>query len=327
MSKDNLIEKVSVDCSICSKVHEVEKRLRTTEGLVNGDIVSYEEIYYLCPITDEEENEFVSSLLMDQNLLKAREAYRQCHGLLTSYDTKEVEKYSELSQSEFFNLFGWKDETVTRHENNTIQDITYEDLIRKIKGPPLFQLEDLEKHQSQFERDNYKKIKVSRAYIQFKNENEYNGYRLLDLDKLSIVLNFFAHSVQQLDKVKLMNLLWYTDAIHYKRYGKSMLGLVYRHIGYLVLPMAYDEIIYLPSVKVEEEIKNIVTTYKILPKDELDLVNLSKEEVAILELVARKFSDYDSNEMVHYMYKEKAFIKTEPDKLISYELARELNEF
>ena len=45
-----------------------------------------------------------------------------------------------------------------------------------------------------------------------------------------------------------MKLLWYADAIHFIRHGKSMMGLVYKHMPFGALPLGYDEIIYLPTV-------------------------------------------------------------------------------
>ena len=51
---------------------------------------------------------------------------------------------------------------------------------------------------------------------------------------------------------------------------------------YGALPIAYDEIMYLLSIKIEEEIMYEEIKCKILPNKELDLVDLSKEEVAIL---------------------------------------------
>lgn len=90
MSKEYLIERVEMDCPICDRIHLLEKRKRDTQGIVKGDIVDYEEIFYLCPVTHEEENEFVPASLMDENLLRARDAYRKSKGLLTSYEISEI---------------------------------------------------------------------------------------------------------------------------------------------------------------------------------------------------------------------------------------------
>lgn len=57
-----------------------------------------------------------------------------------------------------------------------------------------------------------------------------------------------------------MKLLWFADVIHYKRHGKAMIGLVYKHMTYGALPLAYDEIIHLPSVKGKRTIKYRIET-------------------------------------------------------------------
>lgn len=83
MSHDHLIQMIEMDCPLCNKVHPVEKWKRITQSVIKDEIVDYEEISYCCPQTDEEENEFVPAGQMDENLLKARDAYRSLKGLLT----------------------------------------------------------------------------------------------------------------------------------------------------------------------------------------------------------------------------------------------------
>jgi hypothetical protein len=89
MSNDYLTENIEMDCPICNFIHSIEKRKRLTQVTIKGQVVDYEEIYFLCPISDEEENEFVSAGIMDENLLRARDAYRTLKGLLTSDEISE----------------------------------------------------------------------------------------------------------------------------------------------------------------------------------------------------------------------------------------------
>ena len=105
-----------------------------------------------------------------------------------------------------------------------------------------------------------------------------------------------------------------------------MIGLVYKHRTYGALPLAYDEIIHLPTVKVEEEIICDDISYRIIPNAEGNVSKFTLEELNILELICSKFKDYSSRKIVDYMHKEKAYRETEPFHLISYELSKELNE-
>lgn len=105
-----------------------------------------------------------------------------------------------------------------------------------------------------------------------------------------------------------------------------MTGLVYQHMPLGALPIGYDELIHLPTVKVEEEFYNNDICYRIYPKRDILISDFSSEELSVLETVALKFKDQKSKEIVEYMHKEKAYIDTEMNQIISYSLARYLND-
>lgn len=345
MNKDYLINMIESDCPICNKVHSLEMRKRFTQGLVKGEVVDYEEIYYLCPLSDEEENEFVPAGIMDENLLRARDAYRTQKGLLTSKEIAEIRDFYGLTQSDFSAMLGWGDVTVTRYESKTIQDETYDNIMRMTYENPMFALESLDKHKDRFAAEKYKKIRkniivkieelgnlylkkqeISSLYVNYQDESEFNGYKQLDINKLASVIGYFSHFVNNLYKVKLMKLLWYADSLHFRRHGKSMTGLVYKHMPYGALPIAFDEIIYLPTVKVIEEILYDDIGYKIVPNKEVNVSDFSLEELAVLETVTSTFKNYKSREIVNYMHEEKAYTDTEAYQIIPYSLAKELKD-
>ena len=345
MNKDYLIRTVERDCPLCNEVHSIEERKRITQAVLKDEIVDYEEIYYRCPISDEEENEFVPAGLMDENLLRARNAYRSRKGLLTSDEISEIRIFYGLAQSDFAALLGWGEITVTRYESKAIQDETYDNLMRMVYNNPMFALECLEKHKERFNHEKYAKIRkgikgkveefgnsylkmkeIQSLYVNFEEETDYNGYKVLDIEKLSNTMGYFAQFVDSLYKVKLMKLLWYTDAIFFGRYGRSMTGLVYKHMPLGALPIAYDEIIYLATVKVVEDMINEDICYKICPNKEVNISEFTLEELNVLDLVATKFKYHKSKEIVDYMHKEKAYTDTAKNQIIPYSLAKQLNE-
>ncbi len=83
MNRGNLIRRIHMECPICDKVHEIEERTRITELIIKGEEVNYVETYYLCPNSDEDDNEFVTGKMVSDNLLNARNEYRKAHDLLT----------------------------------------------------------------------------------------------------------------------------------------------------------------------------------------------------------------------------------------------------
>lgn len=206
MSKDYLIKTLEIDCPICSKTHLLEMRKRFTQGLVKDEIVDYEEVYYLCPLSYEEENEFIPAGIMDDNLLRARDAYRILKGLLTSNDIAKIRELYGATQSDFSAMLGWGDVTVTRYESKTIQDETYDSIMCMIRDNPMFALESLDKHKDRFSEEKYNKIRknitdsvvkfgnlylkkqeINSLYVPFQAESDYNGYKKLDMKKLANV--------------------------------------------------------------------------------------------------------------------------------------------
>ncbi len=349
MCKDYLIETMEMNCPICNENHIVEKRKRITKGLVKKEVVTYEELYYVCPLTDVEENEFVPAKLFDENLLRARDSYRKHKGLLTSEEIKEIRNRYELSQSDFSLLLGWGEVTVTRYESKKIQDETYDNIMRIAANNPIFTLENLDKHKDKFSLDKYikirnnilkimdqlgnsyfKQLEIKHLYTRYQEESVYNGYKHLDLKKLADVIGYFANFIPNLYKVKLMKLLWYVDVLYFKRYGKSMTGLVYKHMPYGALPLGYNEIIYLPTICVNEEVlnrnnENII--YKIKPKETINISNFTLDELNVLETVASKFKDYNTNQIVKYMHSEKAYTDISEFSIIPYDKAQDLKDF
>lgn len=345
MGNDYLIKNEERDCPFCNKTHLIEIRKRMTQGLLKSETVDYEEIYYLCRLTEQEENEFTPAGIMDENLLRARDAYRIKKGLLTSYEIAKIRAFYGVSQSDFSAIFGWGDVTITRYESKTIQDETYDNMMRMSYDNPIFALENLNKHKNRFDDEKYNRIRknmiekvdqfgntylkiqeILGRYMSYHEESEYNGYKKLDLDKLANVIGYFSNFTNNLYKVKLMKLLWYADALYFKRYSVSMTGLVYKHMTLGALPIAYDEIVYLPTVKSQEEFINEDIAYKILPNKEVNISEFTLEELNVLESVARKFRDYNTKQIVDYMHKEKAYTDTEEHQIIPYGLTKELNE-
>lgn len=334
-----------MDCPICNKMHSLEKRKRLTESIVKDEMVEYEEMYYLCSLGGEEENEFVPSGMMDENLLRARDAYRRKKGLLTSNEIANIRCYYGLTQSDFSALLGWGDVTVTRYESKTIQDETYDNIMRMVYENPMFALECIDKHKDRFLSEKYAKIRKNIAnkveetgriylkkqeiyslYVNFREESEFNGFKTLDIEKVANVIGYFSQFIDNLYKVMLMKLLWFADAVFYRRHGKSMTGLVYKHAPLGALPIAYEEIVCLPTVKVVEEMIHDDIRYRICPNKEVNISDFSLEELSVLEMIATTFKKYKAKEIVDYMHKERAYTDTVSNHIIPYNLAKQLNE-
>ena len=341
-----LLEKELRGCPICGKEHEVEIRKRKSQIKIKDIMVDYDEIYYRCTnVSDEDDNEYVSGKMMDKNLLEAKDIYRKEKGLLTSNEIKQIRKKYGLTQAEFSFLLGLGEITITRYEKKLIQDETYDKIMRLVYEDAFLALDYLKENKDKFKNEkryeeiekNIKKIVIQDAveyfnkkellskYVDFENMSIMNGFKNIDISKLEAVINYIANKNNNLYKVKLMKLLWYIDMLYYKKYGKSLTGLVYIHQKLGALPVGFEELMKLKSIDVKEEVKDESTIYHILPNNDYKVEKLSKQEKDVIDTIINKFEDFNTNQIVEYMHNEKVYKETNQTQVIDYSYAKDMN--
>jgi len=345
------IEDVKYSCPICEKVHKVKVYQEPTKALIRKQPIEYIETYYHCPTS---EKEFYPSHILDGNLLEARDSYRRENNLLTSSEIKEIRKFYGLNQKEFSNIFGWGDITVQRYESKSIQEETYDEMIKRSKEDPLFLYEELKKHKDKFDDNRYieiesllrgeikkkqfsflKKESLRALYLDHEKPSDFNGNKILDLGKVEQMLRFFSQFGRNLFKVKLMKLFWYSDVYHYKEYGLSISGLVYEHLPYGAVPVGYNELLdaFNNSISIKEEYLGCkdngeeMIANRIVNLKKIDKTKLEPSEISALEIVNKRFKNLGSTAISKIMHEEEAYKNTSDGDLISFKWAKKLKDF
>lgn len=159
MYKDKLIKTVHMDCPICDQIHDVEMHTRIAALQIKQDTISYEETYFVCHNTNDEECEFQTVKLVRDNLLNAKDSYRRKNNLLTSTDIVNIRKKYKLSQVELAKLLGWGEATISRYETKAIQDEAHDMMLKIIRDDPLKVLELLRRNKNKFSSKKYLEIK------------------------------------------------------------------------------------------------------------------------------------------------------------------------
>lgn len=347
MEKSYLVEAVQRDCPLCDRIHTVEKRRRIGSMLIKGEPVQFEETYFFCPnCADDDENEFVPAELMDKNLQNARNSYRSAHGLLTSEEIAAIRATYNMSQSDLAMALGWGEVTITRYESKSVQDETYDQILRMFRDDPAFAMQQLTRQESRFGKEKFRQLhdsilaniqatgvcqlnkrSIEAQYAAYDEPSDFNGNRTLNFSKLGAVMAFFAQYESNLFKVKLMKLLWYADALSFKLHRTSITGLVYTHKPYGALPVANSDIIYLPTLSVEEIEINDNTAYHITAAPGASLDKLNSDEIDIIYRVANKFKNMTTPEIVNYMHEEDAYKDTTMNQIIPFSKCLTLKEF
>lgn len=347
MEINTLLRKVHMNCPLCDKTHEVEERKRVTSIVLKGEEVTYEERFYFCANADEDENEFETGAMTNENLLNARNAYRIKKGLLTSYEIVELRESYGLSQVDLAKLLGWGEATISRYESKAIQDEAYDTMLRLIKDNPLQALEFLKKNADKFtplkrmeikskiveKLDSYGKEYLTRQtfegeYANFEEPSDSNGFTVLNIDKIEAMISYIAEKVSNLFKVKLMKMLWYSDVLSFIENGFAMTGMVYRHEPMGALPIGHYSLMNLKNLNIKEEMSyNYDTMLHIYPTDGMNYYILSDRDKAILDNVIEKFKNYKAKDIVDYMHEEKAYKETNAGEIIPFSLAKEIRSF
>lgn len=153
-----------------------------------------------------------------------------------------------------------------------------------------------------------------------------HGNADLSLDKVVDVIRYFASSknVTNLYKVKLMKLMWYADALAYKKRGFAITGLVYQALPMGAVPVGHGSIIDLKDVPCEEVDMGETSAYHFSLTGEKNFSALSKEEKDILDFVIEKLGKMSKNEMIDFMHKERAYVETAPRDVIQFKYAENL---
>jgi hypothetical protein len=178
-------------------------------------------------------------------------------------------------------------------------------------------------------RETIARNNLESLYIKYHEPGIENGFKLLDIDKLELIINYLAKNIKNLFKVKLMKMLWYIDVLSFQARNMSMTGLVYEHANMGALPIGHDAILQLENVSFQEEIAQDYDNvkYHIMYNQKIDLKGLTKEERDIIDSVIVKFNKMDTKEIVDYMHEEEAYKQTKDGEIINFEWAAKLNKF
>lgn len=329
-------------CLSCMEDHEVDIVSRMDRSILKGVSVEFSAEYYYCDRTDEY---YADEMQICANDISMKDAYRKKQGLLTSKDICAIRGKYGISQSDLCILLGWGKKTITRYEGHQVQDIAHDTILKKLGDDPEWFLTLLEMVKDSFasssytkyrtkaiklfeqERDRYLRKAIMAQYARFSDSFEYNGNVRLSLDKVVDVIRYFSNAPQviKLYKVKLMKLLWYSDALSFKRRGHAITGLIYQALPMGAVPIGHDSIIDLYGVEYDEVELGDGTGYYFKKSENEEYQYLSKEDVAILDEIIRIFGSCTKDAIINAMHKEAAYEKTALRAVISFQYAKELS--
>ena len=328
-------------CSCCMEEHEVKTVHAMEQATFKNSTVKYEASYLFCDLADEL---YMDEQQTQENDIRLKDAYRKKEGLLTSAQIGEIRAKYGISQSDLCLLLGWGGKTITRYESHQVQDRAHDTILKKINQDPEWFLSLLygakanlsaESYQKYFaaatalyeeDQDAYLRKAIEASYAKFRGNQMFHGNTDLSLDKVVEVIRYFASSIKvtSLYKVKLMKLMWYADALSYKRRGFAITGLVYQALPMGAVPVGHNSIIDLKDVPCEEVDMGETNAYHFSLSEKQTFFKLSDEEKNILDEVIEKLGKMSKNEIISFMHREQAYVETALRDIIQFKYAESL---
>lgn len=329
-------------CPCCMEEHDVQRIATVESNVFKGIPIEYNAEYYYCDQADEA---YADEQQISINDIAMKNAYREKMGLLTSHQIAAIRTKYGISQSDLCLLLGWGGKTITRYESHQVQDVAHDTILRKLDSDPEWFLQLLQARKECFsstsftkyleagtalfekEHDLYLRSAIMSKYARFQRNPEATGGKSLSLDVVVDMIHYFANSdmVINLFRVKLMKMLWYADALSYKRRRHAISGLAYLALPRGAVPLAYESIVDLSTINCEEIEIGEGVGYKYLPTDDKTYPNLTLEDKEILDAVICKFGNATTNEIVNTMHHEDAYTETAPKDIIPFKYAKTLS--
>ncbi|EGW38794.1 Panacea domain-containing protein [Desulfosporosinus sp. OT] len=125
---------------------------------------------------------------------------------------------------------------------------------------------------------------------------------------------------------KKPKMLWYSDILNFKRYGKSITGLAYSALPLGAVPEGHEHIVLLDGVSFDTVFYGEKEAYRFKPTPGLEFKAISDdEEFKTIDKVISEFGNLSTDEIVDKMHNEDAYKYTPSYKLISYSFADQLS--
>jgi len=280
--------------------------------------------------------------LIRLNDIAFKNAYKKKIGLLTSQEIIDIRNKYGISQGDLAKILGWGGKTITRYESYQVQDTAHNDLLLNVDSNPKWVLDKIIESKDMLTEKAFEKYKSAALRLYNEKSNSYivesidSEYSLvsedealygsgLDLKKVAAVINYIAGKVDFPHLTRTLKMLWYSDALSYKRHDKVITGLIYTAEPMGALPLGYKKIMSLDEV--DFSINSIGEGDGILFNQikNFNVNDLSENEKACIDTVIEKFQNIKTEELINTMHEEAAYKETNVGENISFKWAKNLS--
>ena len=327
-------------CPYCRSEQEYYMDNRILEQY-KGVIINVEENV---PICNKCKNELIINNIENENLNRIYSKYREIKNIINPSEIINLRNKYNISQRELTAILDFGKMTINRYEKGSLPSKTQSDYLKlivkdekeffnkvqeayytnRISQKTFFKIQSII-NTNRIDNDN----NALKSYIENElklSPNVYNGFKVLDIDKLENLISYIASKVT-LFLTSLNKYLWFIDMISYNKRAISITGLTYMHEQYgpVILSRKYEEISKLEDKYKREDIENKDGSIqsKIISNN-YDLSGFTDKEMKIIDYVINLLKDKSAKEISNLSHREAGWKNTERYEKISFEYANDL---
>jgi transcriptional regulator with XRE-family HTH domain/uncharacterized phage-associated protein len=284
------------------------------------------QIVYHNLLNTKKGEEFTTDELDDLNIAQVHNQYRSKYGIPFIDEIKAIKEQYGLSAAKISEILGLGPNVFKNYENGEMPSIATGRLIQLAKDPEEFKkliaLSKNELDAHELERIIKKVAAKLSGWNEFDHKleeylfgpkipSEHNGYKIPAMEKLGMMVKYFAQQLQPFT-TKMNKLLFYADFLHYSRTGFSITGLTYIAITHGPVPKnyggIYDRLFEAGFVALEEVDFNDFTGEKFMNQDgEPDMELFTPSERKAIVDVEQQLGKLKTNQIVDISHDEFAW--------------------
>ena len=281
----------------------VSLRQENSELVFRKEKFRYTYLYYECEDTKEH---FTTTEIDELNLAQVYNQYRIKYGIPFPDEIKQIREMYDLSALKMSEILGFGDNQYRLYESGGMPSEANGKVLNLIKDPAIFET-FVRNARYQLDEKEFKRIlaklnKVIESQLpdieaeliyDSYTRGSINGYATQSYKKLKNILLYFIERCGGVFNTKMNKLLFYTDFLCYKKYGRAMSGLAYKAIQYGPVPVRWDRVYSLVD-GVNQDIVEFESGYSGVKLDSLltsDMNVFSPEELSVLESVYENFKN------------------------------------
>ncbi|MEO8233003.1 MAG: type II TA system antitoxin MqsA family protein [Ignavibacteriota bacterium] len=292
--------------------------------------------YYKC---QDCKQQFTTDELDNVNIKQVYNQYREKYNIPFPEQLIKARESYGLSAVKMAEVLGFGTNIYRNYENGEVPNQSNGTLLNIAMQPTEF-LKIVETKDSLFTKKLFDKVvhHIEKAVETINNSNylkkllwddkitpnELSGYSIPSFEKFANIVLFYLEANENIFKVKMNKLLYYTDFLHFKRFGHSISGYMYQAIQMGPVPFRYDAIYDLLTYEnfidfVFAEVKSSQVVKPVALK-KFDKTLFKPSELEVMDEIFKRFNKINTGELIELSHNEKGWIEENKKKgLISYQ--------